>query len=386
MKLKTLGLGAAGFAIALSSTPISKAQTPLPPLYGSSAGVVNAVSVATTLPVNTSSGATRATYVVAAVANSNRKLEVIAWQDTTKALNRLSLAPVVNGATSVTGVAATELDPNRVVTADCDNTGVLSIHTWKINSSGVFLQNSASTGPNTAAAVSIARLSSTEVITAIETSKGELAVEAWEISSGGLPTLAGSASGGVISGVAIAAINSSQAVTAVRNSQGDLEVIVWNVGAGTVTRPTGGDVTVGPVSQVSIAAAEGNAYTSVINSSRDLEVIYWTVNSKGVLTKGVSGTAGPASQVASCLLGSSISSTPITAVCGGSSYLDVEAWFPTVPSATHTAYQTTSAITSVAVTTTGSAYYDDYFATAVRTSAGDLEVQIWAYPLNPIIP
>jgi hypothetical protein len=115
-------------------------------------------------------------------ADSNRKLEVIAWQDTTKALNRLKLSYVApNEPTSITGVAATELDPNRVVTADCDNTGVLSIHTWKIDPSGVAPQKSASTGPNTATAVSIARLSSTEVITAIETFKGELAVETWDI-------------------------------------------------------------------------------------------------------------------------------------------------------------------------------------------------------------
>ena len=193
MKLKNLGLGAAGVAIALWSIPYAKAQTPL---YGSSAGAVNGVSVATTLPVVASSGGSRATYVVAAVVNSNRQLEVIGWQDTTKALNRLKLAPTLIGPTSITGVAATELDTNRVVTADCDATGVLSIHTWKIDSSGVVLQNSASTAPNTATAVSIARLSSTEVIAAMETSKGDLAVEAWAISSSGLPTLAGSASGG----------------------------------------------------------------------------------------------------------------------------------------------------------------------------------------------
>ena len=64
MKLKNLGLGAAGVAIALWSIPYAKAQTPL---YGSSAGAVNAISMATTLPVVVSSGGSRATYVVAAV-------------------------------------------------------------------------------------------------------------------------------------------------------------------------------------------------------------------------------------------------------------------------------------------------------------------------------
>jgi hypothetical protein len=386
MKLKNLGLGAVGFAVALWSTHHSNAQTPLQPAYSSSAGVVNAASLATTLPVATSSGGTQAAYLVAAVINSNRKLEVIAWQDTGRALNRLTLAPIPPQSTSKTGVAATELDANRVVTADCDSTGVLSIRTWEINSGGAVLENSASTAPNTATAVSIARLSSTEVITAIETSKGELAVEVWKVSSSGLPTFAGSASGGVISGVSIAAINASQAATAVRNSKGDLEVIVWDIGAGTVTRPVGGDVTAGPVSQVSIAAAEGNAYSSVINSKGDLEVIYWSVKSTGpnlvAISRTDSGTAGPASRVASCL----VASTPITAVSGGSSFLGVEAWTDANPDATHTTYNTMNAITSVAATTTGSEYYFDYFATAVRKSDGDLEVQKWAYALNPVIP
>jgi hypothetical protein len=389
MKLKNLGLGAAGFAIALWSTHYSKAQTVPQPLYGSSAGIVNAVSVATTLPVVTSSGGTQAAYLVAAVVNSNRKLEVIVWQDTGKALNRLALAPVPPQPTSKTGVAATELDANRVVTADCDSTGVLSIDTWNINSSGAVLENSASTAPNTATAVSIARLNSSEVITAIETFKGELVIEAWEISSSGLPTLAAIAYSDVISEVAIAALSDNQVATAVRNSKGDLEVLVWAVGGTVINRLIGSEVTAGPVSQVSIAGAGGNAYTSVINSMGDLEVIYWTVKRTGLhsvaISRTDSGTADPASRVASCLL-SSASSNPITAVCGGSSYLEVEAWTSALPRATHTTYHTISPITSVATTTTGSDPNFDYFATAVRSSTGDLEVQKWAYALHPILP
>jgi hypothetical protein len=44
MTLNYLGLGGAGFAIALWSIPYAKAEGLLP-LYGASAGVVNAVSV-----------------------------------------------------------------------------------------------------------------------------------------------------------------------------------------------------------------------------------------------------------------------------------------------------------------------------------------------------
>jgi hypothetical protein len=119
-------------------------------------------------------------------------------------------------------------------------------------------------------------------------------------------------------------------------------------------------------------------------STGDLEVIYWSVKSTGPKSVAIcrtdSGTAGPASLVASCL----VESTPITAGSGGSSFLNVEAWTFAIP-ATHTTYNTMNAITSVSTTTTGSEYDFDYFATAVRKSAGDLEVQKWAYALNPVI-
>jgi hypothetical protein len=382
MKLNNLGLAAAGFVIAFWSIPYAKAQIP-GPIYGASAGAVNAVSV-TSIP-GAPTGA-----VVAAVINSNRALEVIVWQDTGTAYKQLTPAPTPRPPqpTSKTGVAVTYLDGDRVVTADCDNTGVLSIDTWSIGSSGAGLEGRISTAPNMATSVSIASLSSTQVVTAIQTPGGVLALEAWNISSSGVPTLAASRSWNAIKEVAVASLNSNQVATAVRNSAGNLEVLVWDVKAGSIVPSPVGDVIAGPVSQVSIAAARGNAITSVINGSGDLEVIYWTVKSTGLssvaISKDDTGTADPASQVATCL-GLGVSTAPITAVCGTSSYLEVGDWTYALPKAKYLPFHTTSPVIAVALTAIGSSKYYEYFATASRSSSGDLQVEKWEYALPTFV-
>jgi hypothetical protein len=130
----------------------------------------NEFAVATTLPTLERP---RAQYVVVAEANDNKDLAVLAWQDTTS-----SLAPISGHGIAqhqgVVSVAVTGLDVSRVVTADINQEGVLSIHTWKVGPGGVVAQLGYRTAPATAAQdVAMAAVSSNEVVTAYETTGGQ---------------------------------------------------------------------------------------------------------------------------------------------------------------------------------------------------------------------
>ncbi len=213
------------------ATAAVRAETPTY-LYGTSSKTGSMASVATTTPTTS---APRAAYVVAAETNTSGALQVVAWQDTTTSLVNIGSASVSNGL-PIQSVAASGLDANRVVTADVDSTGALSIDTWVIGgAAGVVQQNGYSTGPGVAdtivdADVSITTVSSTLVVTAFNDSSGNVVIQAWTISSGGLPTpLSDVGHNGPATQVAIATINSGQVITAAGTGNNSLKITVWTV-------------------------------------------------------------------------------------------------------------------------------------------------------------
>ena len=73
--------------------------------------------------------------MVAAETNTSNDLEVIAWQDTTTKLVKTGTPGVVQGP-GLFSVAMPGLDSSRVVTADIDFSGTLSINTWTVGPAG----------------------------------------------------------------------------------------------------------------------------------------------------------------------------------------------------------------------------------------------------------
>jgi hypothetical protein len=121
--------------LAMASAAAAHATTYPTLLYGTTTQLppTNPFAIATTLPTFENP---RSHYVVIAEENANTDLEVLAWQDSTS-----SLVPLSHTGTArkkgVAGVAVTGLDPCRVVTADVDSVGGLSIHTWTVDAGGV---------------------------------------------------------------------------------------------------------------------------------------------------------------------------------------------------------------------------------------------------------
>ena len=124
IKIVVRGLGVAAAAAVWAQSP-----SPITPLYGTTTLIApNEFAVATTVPTLEKP---RAQYVVVADANDNKDLEVLAWHDTTTSLESMSRHGLAEHQ-GVVSVAVTGLDASRVVTADINKKGVLSIDTWKV--------------------------------------------------------------------------------------------------------------------------------------------------------------------------------------------------------------------------------------------------------------
>jgi hypothetical protein len=377
-------------------------------LYGTtSTNTSGLASIATTTPTSSDP---RAAYVVAAETNKSGALKVIAWQDTTTSLVQIGHAS--GGGLAVRSVAATGLDATRVVTADVDETGALSINTWAIGgSTGVTKQNGYSTGPKTATAVSIATVSSTQVVTATEDFSGNLAVEEWTISAGGLPTPIGVVEyDGPANQVAIATISSDQVITVVGTTSNTLIVTTWAVDSAGVQYQNdyvmknavssfSGDVAIGAGSQLAFETVDGlptlqtvrTAFTPIINVAANVEVLYWNISASGnisLLSKAET-TKGDFFQVAGCMLPTDV---PITAF--GDVFSDVHVgWYGNGTDAVYNAIKgNTNGITSIGATAAGSDYkvflpvYNAYLVTGVLTytgspTDGDLQIRVWSYPV-----
>jgi hypothetical protein len=333
------------WALGIAAATSAWAQSPPPPkiLYGTTTPLApaNEFAVTTTWPTLVNP---RAQYVVVAEANDNKDLEVLAWHDTTSSLAPIS-GPGIANHQGVVSVAVTGLDTNRVVTADINQAGVLSIDTWKIGPGGVVSQQGYRTAAATAAQdVAIAVVSSDEVVTAYETTGGNLVVEAWTIGLNGLPApKAVVGTGPKVFEASIAAISPNKVVTAAGDSTQALWVNTWEIGSTGVkaldqvktasalstvciVAPRPQTVAVGAGRSYELLTPSGStphygfvraAFTPVITPACQLQVYYWGVSAAGVLTLQSTTTpteAGDFGQVAASMLPTNI---PITSYTGG---------------------------------------------------------------------
>ncbi|MGA2427718.1 MAG: hypothetical protein ABSH13_04380 [Candidatus Acidiferrum sp.] len=404
----------ASAAAALADTPVYKYKAL------TNANASGPIAIATTVPTP------RSAYVVAAGLISGSALEVTAWHDTTSSLEPVETPGVMAGIVPVS-VAVTGLDSSRVVTADFDNNGTLSINTWTIGSTAVTWQNGAGT-PNATdddSVVSIVALSSTEVVTAFADSNDTLVVEAWTISADGYPTAEGPIGYGPqsVAQVSIAAVNSNQVVTAVVDSYNTLWVTTWGVDSTGVSSPYQDQVpwTTSPVSRfsqhISIGAGTKlvyngyfhfpqfefvqSAFTPIITGPGNVEVLDWGISSTGKLSlqnKPISTPSDDYFHVAACMLPRNV---PITA------YADVDLNVNLgpygnggAPAAYNASIDGTNYITSIAAAAAGTDYnvfalgsYNAYFVTGVLSyvnspevsaPVGTLEIREWSYPERPL--
>ncbi len=386
------------------------------------------IGIATTVPPPHG----RAAYVVAAEANTSNDLEVIAFQDTHDAATGLVPAgtPGVVDGPGLFSVAITGLDSSRVVTADIDYSGTLSINTWTVGTGGVVKQNGRSTGVNFAYQnVAITTLSPTEVVIAYQQldasgGGGSLAVEAWTIGADGLPTaeqLIGS--GPPVVGVSIATVNPNQVVTAANDDNHTLWVYTWGVdSAGVHYQDHVEQTNTVDRSAVALGIGAGTAFrfgslfghalfppelvqvafTPIIYEG-SVEVIDWRISTAGVLTQTntpVSSASAINYEIAGCMLPGGIRMTAYGNDDGelnvglyGSGAPYVDSVTPDYP---------LDGITSIAATLAGSDYnvlrpysqYNAYFITAELTytpshpdsdtDVATLQIQEWSYPVEPL--
>ena len=260
-----LGAATVGWA-AVTPVVVSSAKTP-----ASASTDQGIIAFATTAPNPKSA------YVVAAGLISNTDLEVLAWMDPFSSLKQVP-NPGVDEGNVPASVAATGLDPSRVVTADFDAAGVLHIDTWTVSNTGVVKQNGASTSPNafvtnSPSVVEITTVSSTEVVVAFQNSNSFLEVQAWTIAADGLPTpvnqygLSDFQLGGSLS---ITTLNPGEVLTAAVDGNSSLWVSTWGVNSAGITsapqsqlKSTGSGVDGYPFSSGPVSIAAGSALESV---------------------------------------------------------------------------------------------------------------------------
>jgi hypothetical protein len=354
------------------------------PLYGSSAGAVSDVAVATTAPPPGG----RASDVAAAVVNGSGELELIAWQDTTSKLEHLGSA---SAAGSTSSVAITGLDSSRVVTASYSGNFTVAVNTWKLGGSdaGVVRQGSETQQPAfIGGSIGIARLSSTRVaVSFVDPSSANLFVYAYDISASGAPTYlaAWGVSGIADSGLGllgITPVSSDLVMTAIRDLSGNLKVTTFKV-TGSSVLPVD-TYTAGPVSKVAIGAAfgTGSVMTACVDGGGDLEDIYWSVSAAGHITRDQTVTAGHVADTAAVWSQNGLRVTAVRGEPGG--YLALERWQDPFLSSNGEIgeFDSTSPVTMVSLAAEGVGPVKDfeqenYFVTAARSTAGDLEVEVF---------
>jgi hypothetical protein len=411
-------------SLGVAAATAAWAQTPPPPtiLYGTTTllAPTNEFAVATTLPTPDNP---RAQYVVVAEANDNKDLEVLAWHDTTSSLDPLT-GHGIAGHQGVVSVAVAGLDSCRVVTADINKEGVLSVHTWNVGPEGVVSQRAYRTAAATASQdVQIAAVSFNEVVTVYETTAGNLVVEAWTIGGDGLPApKAVLGTGPKVFEASIATISPHRVVTAAGDSAETLWVNTWDIDSAGV-KPlhqveTKNAISTGclaaPRSQT-VAAGAGRsfeltphygfvraAFTPVITPGCQLQVYYWDVSDGGVLTLQSITTpteAGDFVQVAATMLPRNI---PITSYDGGTGdnhvFIEQYLGFKLVDLSA-VSYGDPYGVLNIASATAGTDFsylslfepYNAYFISAGQfnpaesTPDGTVYINVLSYPEAPIL-
>jgi len=290
-----------------AATPVVVSSAKTPASASTDQGII---AFATTAPNPKSA------YVVAAGLISNTDLEVLAWMDPFSSLKQVP-NPGVDEGNIPASVAATGLDPSRVVTADFDADGILHIDTWTVSNTGVVKQNGASTPPNAfvtnnPSVVEITTVSSTEVVVAFQNSNSTLEVEAWTIAANGLPTPVNQYGAGITLGgsFSITTLNAGEVLTAAVDVNSDLWVSTWGVNSAGITSAPQSQVmstgswvdgypfSSGPVSIAagneleSVTIAEGihiiepvpSAFTPIVNTA-NIEVVDWGISGADILSQ-----------------------------------------------------------------------------------------------------
>jgi hypothetical protein len=433
--------GAAAVSAQERPTPLYDTTTPL--------AANQPFAITTTVPTGSNP---RAQYVAVAegsevfrcviVCKTEPILEVLAWQDTTTSLLQTSAAGSASVPGGLAAVAVTGLDSGRVVTAEVDGTGVLSIRTWTVGASGVALQNGYSTAAESASPeVAIATLSSTEVVTAYALPNGTLAVEAWTISADGLPTAVSTvgyqngdvtgnevlpAQNGVFAAqVSIAMVNPNQVVTAIGDGSESMWVTTWGINSGVQAQQLQQIPNTVSTNPVSVAVGAGQtkqfvpgigilpphyetvqtAFTPFTNSGHELNVLYWTISASGQLTQqpALTATCCDYGSVAAAMLPTNVPMTSYNCIPYGCTveeyyhgYLANDPWATTLsvglsnpPAIIGINYVLGGPVGSAAEGTDNSALsdiepYSAYFVTATGDQYLNLlYIQVFSYPLPP---
>ncbi|MGO8974259.1 MAG: hypothetical protein ACLQJ0_19050 [Steroidobacteraceae bacterium] len=411
----------AGFTLAGG---IVQAQAPQYVADASTDAYGEATAIATTTPSLTDA---QSSYVVAAFPDADGDLEIKAWQDTTSKLVKIGEYPA--GGNPIAAVAAVGLDSSHVMTADVDQTGILSLMTWTLGGSEAITalngyDSPAGTANQNASSIGVAALSATQVVTASEDNLQNLILQAWTVGdTSAQPVKFGpETNAGFVGQLSIAALDSQTLITATTNKKDYLVITTWGVSSSGVQMQdqyVQKTQVAGTTGTVSIAAGTVTSYVVrfpavapsrtavtpiVIPTDNTLEVLYWTISSSGKISKPTVKMGAPndgTSVTAACMLPAGVPMSVFNSLVSGGSDQDIlVGWFGFTGESSVTAVSGLgSGIYNVAAVAAGddfkplspAAQVSAYFITAALTSTGmspatptpgSYRLQKWSYPVK----
>jgi len=188
-------------------------------------------------------------------------------------------------------------------------------------------------------------------------------------------------SAGAVHSVSVANLKNNWVATGVTNSAGNLELIAWAANSGNtelLRKGAATDTTLGNLGSapVSTLAPTGKFVITAVSSAGEVWLVPWSVSSTGAVTEGtpVFGGYGTAPHMAQ------INSTHfLLAVVDHAGLLNLSSWV-----GTSTEFSELSQITGVAATyaTVIAVVAPAQFATAIRTTGGDLQLDSWLVSAN----
>lgn len=237
----------------------------------------------------------REDLVVTAVRTGEGKLKLIGWQVQGDQLIRRG--DVTGGEVGTVSICAAGYE--RVATVCRNSSGDMSLVLWDVAADGDVSFSDAATAGNIGQAAPVG-LGNSALATPVTDADGNLKVIAWAVSDDGKLTRCGDAGGGAASHLASDRWSTKRFVTAFRNSKGNLELIHW------VVRPDGsvdrlGEAAAGAVTDVAIirnhegAAVDHHIFlTAVRDAGGLLKLIAWKAPAEGPVERLSDAVAGPA--------------------------------------------------------------------------------------------
>ncbi|HRI50906.1 MAG TPA: M23 family metallopeptidase [Pseudomonadota bacterium] len=278
-------------------------------------------------------------------------------------------------------VAVAGLGETRAVTATQAG-GAMTLTRWDILPDGSQVKAVDSVTVPGVEAVAVAALTAKRVVTATRTSTGPLTLAIWDLTTAGIThtPIAIKAAFGSPQVFELTALSPSRLVTPLRADDGTLKVIVWDLVSdpvtGAVTLVRRGDAAAaGAITLVAATrtSVDNQLATAVRKVSGECELAYWDIDDNGAISKTASTSTDAVSLVGICMFKRKTLATAVRTAAGN---LQVDVWYldPDSKKIIHKAAHDAGPIDRLALANVPS--LSDTAATLVRTG-GHLKLILW---------